>query len=170
MSDGVPPAFPESGGEDELDLDEEDGGARPFSRRRFVRLLMSFSVVSSIAMVITPVVGFLIPSKTSSAAAGGKVLAGTLDTLPVGSGSVVSVGSKPAIVVNTAAGVKAFSAICTHLGCIVMWDETAGNIVCPCHDGRFNPASGAVISGPPPAALASLTTVTEGNDIFIVTG
>lgn len=169
MSDGVPPALPEDGGEDELDLDEDVGGRR-FSRRRFVRLLMSFSVVSSIAMVITPVVGFLIPSKTSSAAAGGKVLAATLDTLPVGSGTVVSVGSKPAIVVNTGAGVKAFSAICPHLGCIVMWDETASNIVCPCHDGRFNPASGAVISGPPPAPLPSLTTVTEGNEIFIVTG
>jgi cytochrome b6-f complex iron-sulfur subunit len=169
MSDALPPARPEDDGKAELDLDE-DIGARPFSRRRFVRLLMSFSVVSSIAMVITPVVGFLIPSKTSSAAAGGKVLAGTLDTLTVGKGAVVSVGSKPAIVVNTAAGVKAFSAICTHLGCIVMWDETAANIVCPCHDGRFNAATGAVMSGPPPAPLAPLTTAVEGNDIYIVTG
>ena len=67
-------------------------------------------------------------------------------------------------------GVKAFSAICTHLGCIVLWDEAASNIVCPCHDGRFNPATGAVMSGPPPAPLPQLTTVVEGNDIFIVTG
>jgi cytochrome b6-f complex iron-sulfur subunit len=139
-------------------------------RRRFLKFLMSFSVVSSIAMTITPIVGFLAPSKTANAGAGGKVLAGTLDTLPVGKGAVVAVGSKPAIVVNTAGGVRAFSAICTHLGCIVLWDETAGNIVCPCHDGRFNPATGAVMSGPPPAPLPPLTTVVEGNDIFIVTG
>jgi cytochrome b6-f complex iron-sulfur subunit len=169
MSDGVPPTLPEEGDAAELERDEGVGD-RPFGRRRFVRLLMSFSVVSSIAMVVTPVVGFLIPSKTSSAAAGGKVLAGTLDTLPAGAGVVVSVGSKPAIVVNTAAGVKAYSAICTHLGCIVMWDATAANIVCPCHDGRFNVATGAVMSGPPPAPLAPLTTAVEGNDIYIVTG
>lgn len=169
MSAELPPDLTEPGDEPEPDPDESVAD-RPFSRRRFVRLLMSFSVISSIAMVITPIVGFLAPSKTASGAVGGKVLAGTLDTLPIGAGTVVSVGSKPAIVVNTAAGVKAYSAICTHLACIVMWDETASNIVCPCHDGRFNPANGAVISGPPPAALPSLTTVVEGNDIYIVTG
>lgn len=168
MSDGLPPTLREDDGQADLEFDE-DAEPQTFSRRRFVRLLMSFSIVSSIAMVITPIVGFLIPSKTSSAAAGGKVLAGTLDTLTVGKGVVVSVGSKPAIVVNTAAGVKAFSAICPHLGCIVSWDETAGNIVCPCHDGRFSSASGAVISGPPPAPLPALNTAVEGNDIYIVT-
>lgn len=154
-----------------MDLDpEEDLTERRLSRRRFVKFLMSFSVVSSIAMVITPVVGFLIPTKTAGGGAGGKVLAGTLDTLPVGKGAVVAIGSKPVIVVNTAGGVKAYSAICTHLGCVVLWDETANNIVCPCHDGRFNPATGAVMSGPPPAPLAPLTTTIEGNDIYIVTG
>jgi Rieske Fe-S protein len=43
-------------------------------------------------------------------------------------------------------------------------------IVCPCHDGRFSPASGAVISGPPPAPLASLQTSVEDGEIFIVAG
>ena len=147
-----------------------DADASPVPRRSFLKFLMSFSIVSSIAMTITPIVGFLAPSKAANAGSGGKVLAGTLDTLPVGKGAVVAVGSKPAIVVNTAGGVKAFSAICTHLGCIVLWDETAGNIVCPCHDGRFNPATGAVMSGPPPAPLPALTAVVEGNEIFIVTG
>ena len=151
---------------------DADGVAEepPVPRRSFLKFLMSFSIVSSIAMTITPIVGFLAPSKAANAGAGGKVLAGTLDTLPVGKGAVVAVGSKPAIVVNTAGGVKAFSAICTHLGCIVLWDETAGNIVCPCHDGHFNPATVAVMSGPPPAQLPPLTAVVEGNDIFIVTG
>jgi cytochrome b6-f complex iron-sulfur subunit len=146
------------------------GESRGFGRRRFVRYLMGFSVVSSLAMIVTPIVGFLIPTRTSSAAGGGRVLAGSLEALPVGSGAVVAVGSKPAVVVNTAAGVKAYSAICTHLGCIVAWDGAAGTIVCPCHDGRFNPATGAVVSGPPPAPLEPLTTTVEGSDIYIVTG
>ncbi len=169
MSEVLPPDNPEPGAEPEPGPDE-NVAERPFGRRRFVRLLMSFSIVSSIAMVITPIVGFLAPSKTASGAAGGRVLAGSLDALPVGAGTVVSVGSKPAIVINTAAGVRAYSAICTHLGCIVLWDDAAATIVCPCHDGRFNPATGAVVSGPPPAPLAPLTTTVEGNDIYIVTG
>lgn len=169
MSAELPPDLPEPGDEPEPGLDE-NVAERPFSRRRFVRFLMSFSVVSSIAMVITPIVGFLIPAKTASGGAGGKVSVGPVNSLPPGQGTVVSVGSKPAIVINTAAGVKAYSAICTHLGCIVMWDETAANIVCPCHDGRFNPATGTVLSGPPPAPLPPLNAVVEGDEIFIVMG
>lgn len=139
-------------------------------RRRFLRWLGGFSIVSSIAIVVTPIVGFLIPTKSAGGGGGGRVLAGTLESLPVGTGAVVAMGSKPAIVVNTPAGVKAYSAICTHLGCIVLWDEAAATIVCPCHDGRFNPANGAVVSGPPPAPLASIPTVVEGSDIYLVTG
>ena len=62
----------------------------------------------------------------------------------------------------------AYSALCTHLGCIVMFDGANGTIVCPCHDGRFSPASGAVISGPPPAALQPVTVSVEGDQIYLV--
>lgn len=149
------------------DVGAED---RRLSRRRFVRYLLGFSIVSSLAIVVTPIIGFLIPSKSSTAAAGGRVLVSTLDKLPAGQGAVVAVGSKPAIIVNTAQGVKAYSAICTHLGCIVGWDSGANLIVCPCHDGRFNPTTGSVVSGPPPAPLPALNAVVEGNEIYVVTG
>jgi cytochrome b6-f complex iron-sulfur subunit len=170
MSEGSTPGIEDGGGATGPQPRVGAPGPVGFGRRRFVRYLMSFSIVSSLAMIVTPIVGFLIPTKTASGTEGGRVLAGTLDTLPVGSGAVVAVGSKPAVVVNTTAGIKAYSAICTHLGCIVAWDAPANLIICPCHDGRFNPATGAVVSGPPPAPLAPLTTVIEGNDIYIVTG
>jgi len=139
-------------------------------RRRFLRWLLSFSVVSTLAMIATPVLGFLVPPRTASTAGGGKVLVAKLEELPIGQGKVVALGSKPALVVNTDQGVKAYSAICTHLGCIVAWDGGNGTIVCPCHDGRFSPATGAVISGPPPAPLAPLTTTVEDDEIFLVAG
>jgi len=171
MSGGLEPVQETlGGGTTAAAADEGAGGSGGFGRRRFVSWLLGFSVVSSLAMIVTPIIGFLIPSRTSSGAEGGRVLAGTLATLPVGSGAVVAVGSKPAVVVNTAAGVKAYSAICTHLGCIVAWDATTSTIVCPCHDGRFNPATGAVVSGPPPAPLPPLATAVEGDEIYIVTG
>ena len=137
------------------------------SRRRFLRWLGGLAVVSTAAMIVTPVIGFLVPSKSGAAAGGGKVLVGTTADIPAGSGKVVAMGSKPAIVVNTDQGVKAFSAICTHLGCVVAWNDMIGAIQCPCHDGRFSPATGAVVSGPPPAPLPPITVSVEGDQIFL---
>jgi len=94
-------------------------------------------------------------------------LVGTLKDIPVGQGKVVPVADKPVIVVNTAQGVKAYSAICTHLGCIVEWDQARKFILCPCHDGRFNAISGAVISGPPPAPLPAVPVLVDGENIYV---
>jgi cytochrome b6-f complex iron-sulfur subunit len=141
-----------------------------FLRRRFVTLLAGFSVASTAAMVVTPIVGFLIPPRTSGGAAGGKVLVGTLATMPIGQGKVVPVGGRPTIVVNTEQGVKAYSAVCTHLGCIVAWNASSRTITCPCHDGTFNVSNGAVLSGPPPRGLASAEVSVEGDQIYVVAG
>ncbi|OGO57966.1 MAG: hypothetical protein A2Z32_01590 [Chloroflexi bacterium RBG_16_69_14] len=137
-------------------------------RRRFLAVLAGFSVVSMLAMVATPILGFLIPPKTSGTTAGGKILVGKVADIPPGAGKVVPVGSKPTIIVNTEQGMKGYSAICTHLGCIVAWDTGSNTIVCPCHDGRFNPTTGAVVSGPPPTGLVAATVTVEGDEIYVV--
>jgi menaquinol-cytochrome c reductase iron-sulfur subunit len=54
---------------------------------------------------------------------------------------------------------------CTHLGCTYTWLKDAGVFQCPCHIGRFDPRSGAVVSGPPPRPLARLETKIE-NDVL----
>ncbi|OGO58463.1 MAG: hypothetical protein A2V85_18150 [Chloroflexi bacterium RBG_16_72_14] len=136
-------------------------------RRRVLRWLGGLTVVSTVAMVVTPVLGFLVPTRSGRAVAGGKVLVATTADIPAGGGKVVAMGSAPAIVVNTEQGLRAYSAICTHLGCVVAWNDLIGAIQCPCHDGRFNPASGAVISGPPPAPLPPLNVTVEGDQIFL---
>lgn len=148
--------------------DRQPSATPPIARRRFLRWLLGFSVVSTLAMVTAPVAAFLIPPKTSATGSGGKILAGTIDDIPLGKGKVVPMGSKPAIVINTAQGVVAYSAICTHLGCIVAFDDLSGTIVCPCHDGRFSPATGAVVSGPPPSGLPPVTVSVEGGQVFLV--
>jgi cytochrome b6-f complex iron-sulfur subunit len=147
---------------------EPDGSAHA-GRRRFLKYLGGLAGLSTVAMIITPVVAYLLPGKSSGGGDTGRTDAGKVADLPVGKGKVVAVGSKPAIVINTAGGVKAYSAICTHLGCIVAYDETASQIVCPCHDGRFSPANGAVVSGPPPGPLSTIQTVVEKDEIFLVT-
>jgi rieske iron-sulfur protein len=55
-------------------------------------------------------------------------------------------------------GLVAYSAICTHLGCVVYAKlNEAGQIACPCHASRYDPAkSAAVVGGPAPRPLPGL--------------
>ncbi|NOZ27486.1 MAG: Rieske 2Fe-2S domain-containing protein [Chloroflexi bacterium] len=138
-----------------------------FGRRRVLKFLLGFSVISTLVGVLTPIIGYLIPPERGSAKGAGLVQVGTTKDIPIGQGKVVSLGNKPIIVTNTDHGVKAFSAICTHLGCIVVWDSTRRVIVCPCHDGLFNPVTGAVIAGPPPAPLPTMPVSVEGENIYV---
>jgi menaquinol-cytochrome c reductase iron-sulfur subunit len=64
--------------------------------------------------------------------------------------------------------VIAISAVCTHLACIVTWDEDQQIFQCPCHDGRYD-ADGIVISGPPPAPLERHKTKVEDGKILLST-
>jgi cytochrome b6-f complex iron-sulfur subunit len=139
-------------------------------RRQFIGYLLGFSVVATMVGVFVPIVGYLWPPKRAATGGAGREEVGTLEDFPVGQGKVVAVADKPVIVVNTTqGGLKAFSAICTHLGCISEWDQQRQFILCPCHDGRFNPVNGGVISGPPPAPLPEVPVVVEDDVVYVST-
>jgi cytochrome b6-f complex iron-sulfur subunit len=78
-----------------------------------------------------------------------------LADLPVGAARQISYEGKPALVQRTADGITALSMVCTHLGCLVQWQEARQQFYCPCHDGRFD-RGGDVLSGPPPLPLERL--------------
>lgn len=69
----------------------------------------------------------------------------------------------PEVAQNGVEGIVAYSAVCTHLGCIVsQWvaDKKAG--LCPCHGGIYDFAHGArVIAGPPPRPVPQLPLKVE---------
>jgi cytochrome b6-f complex iron-sulfur subunit len=137
-------------------------------RRQVVIYLLGFSVVATLGGVLTPIIGYLWPPTRASTGGSGRVEIGKTADFAAGQGKVIPVNDKPVIVVNTApGGLRAFSAICTHLGCIVNWDETRRLILCPCHDGLFNPSTGAVISGPPPSPLPQLELTVEGDAVYV---
>lgn len=137
-------------------------------RRRLIGGLLGFSILATLGGVLTPVVGYLWPPSRAAAGGGGRTEVGTTADFPVGQGKVVPVNNQPVIVVNTAqGGLKAYSAICTHLGCIVEWDESRQFIHCPCHDGRFNGLNGAIISGPVPAPLPEMPLTVETGIVYV---
>lgn len=147
---------------------EPQGELTTIGRRGFVRYLLGFSVVSTIVGVLTPVISYLWPPTRPSAAEGGRTLVGTVDEFPSGVGKIIPVNDKAVIVVNTQQGIRVFSAICTHFGCIVLEKEPGlAYIKCPCHDGRWNPLTGAVIAGPPPRPLPAYEFSVEENNIYV---
>ena len=70
----------------------------------------------------------------------------------------------------TVSGYAAYSKVCTHAGCMVA-DRDDTTLVCPCHSGRFDPLSGAsVTGGPPPRALPQLPITLSSDGELIATG
>lgn len=138
------------------------------SRRGFLQWLLGFSVVSTVAGVFTPIIGYLLPPSRPNLGDQGPTMVGAIGDFPMGDGRVVAVNDKPVIIVNTkAGGVKAFSAICTHLGCVVNWSGKKNVIQSPCHDGLFNPVSGAVVGGPPPRPLPAYEVVIKDGKVYV---
>ena len=60
--------------------------------------------------------------------------------------------------------VRAFSAICTHQGCTVEYDESAGRLQCPCHGSAFDPSDGSVVQGPAEQPLAAVDVVVDEDE------
>jgi Rieske Fe-S protein len=100
----------------------------------------------------------------SGGSGGGSDTLATSD-VPVGGGTVLV--DRKVVVTQPAKGdFKAFTAVCTHQGCIVSKVEN-GEIVCPCHKSHFSIEDGSPVSGPAQSALASKTVSVEGDQILV---
>jgi len=131
-----------------------DTSAQP--RRNFLEWLLGVVVAVSALTFVAPMVAYLSPRRTRK---GTNVLMGSdgrpvpykeLNTNPVVAG--VGVNGEPTLVVKYSGEVRAFSAVCTHLGCLVKWNAAKSEFLCPCHGGVFD-ANGVNVSGPPPKPL-----------------
>jgi glycine/D-amino acid oxidase-like deaminating enzyme/nitrite reductase/ring-hydroxylating ferredoxin subunit len=84
---------------------------------------------------------------------GGRLKRGGIGRLEPGEGRVVRDGARQtAVSRGDDGGLHAVSARCTHLGCIVAWNDAERSWDCPCHGSRFG-ADGAVLQGPAVAPL-----------------
>jgi Rieske Fe-S protein len=91
------------------------------------------------------------------------VLASTSD-VPVGGGTILT--DKKIVITQPHAGTfDAFTAVCTHEGCIVT-TVSGGTINCPCHGSKFSIANGSVVNGPATRPLAPVSIKVQGTSII----
>jgi nitrite reductase/ring-hydroxylating ferredoxin subunit len=100
-------------------------------------------------------------SGSGQAGSGGNATLASTSEIPVGGGKVFS-AEKVVITQPTAGQFKGFSAVCTHMQCLV--DKVAGGTIdCPCHGSEFSVKNGSVVSGPAPSPLpAQAIKVADG--------
>ncbi len=64
-------------------------------------------------------------------------------------------------------GFVAYSQKCTHLSCSVYYGDQ-GDLVCPCHDGKFDARTGDPIAGPPQRALPRIELEERDGQLFAI--
>jgi len=101
-------------------------------------------------------------SSSDGAGSSGAALASTSD-VPVG-GCFVVADSKIVLTQPTEGDFKAFTAVCTHQGCLVE-SSTEGDIPCPCHGSKFSLDDGSPQSGPASSPLAAVQITVDGDSI-----
>jgi cytochrome b6-f complex iron-sulfur subunit len=140
------------------------------TRRGFIDWMLATSVGAFLLAVLYPVTRYLVPPRGGESSAASVTLVLKPDDIKPNTGQIVKFGSRPAIVVRTAAGeLRAFSAVCTHLNCTVQYRGDLGHIWCACHNGHFD-LNGQNIAGPPPRPLEPYVVNVRGSQIVVSKG
>ena len=138
--------------------------------RTLTTWLLSTSFGGLLLAVFYPAGRYLVPPEAAESAAASVTLPFGPDEIAPNSGQIFKMGSRPGIIIRTAAGdLRAFSALCSHLSCIVQYRDDINHIWCACHNGHFD-TGGRVIEGPPPGPLEEFEVNVRGDEIVITKG
>jgi len=145
-------------------------GDESATRRSFLGRLLAGTMLAGVGGIIASIAAYLFPpAEVSSALGPRRVKVGTPDAIPPGEGKLTLVDEEPVWVVNLPRGFVAMSALCTHKGCIVKWDQQGRLFRCPCHEGQFD-EHGNVVSGLPLRPLTRLRVGILRDDLFVFRG
>lgn len=93
---------------------------------------------------------------------------GPADGVPEGTIAGYLVGSRRIAIARVAGRLYAFDDLCTHAMCSLADGELEdATVLCPCHYGQFDLATGEVIDGPPPGPIRVFPVREEGGEIQV---
>lgn len=148
-------------------MTEPRGAAAPpfccASRRQLLRGAGAVSLVGASAGLVSACGGSSSASSASTAPDGAVVVPAS-DTAV---GASTYYADARVIVSQPEEGTfVAFDSACPHQGCNVS-DTEGGELLCPCHGSRFDPATGDVVHGPATTGLTALDVTVEGGDLMV---
>jgi Rieske Fe-S protein len=143
----------------------DNDGANPTaaSRRAVVGGFMGLGV----AVPLLAACGSDSDSDNSSGSGGttSKGPIGKKSEVPVGGGKIFA-SEKVVVTQPTADDFKAFSAVCTHQGCVVA-KIVGKDIECTCHGSKFSIEDGSVVTGPATKSLEALKVKVSGEELSV---
>ncbi len=136
------------------------------SRRDFLSTVLKGGFIAWAGAIIYPIFNYLEPPKAKELKVS-QLSIGKVEDMAKDSGKIVKFGNKPVLVIRKNTGeYAAFSAVCTHLDCIVQYRKDYGQIYCACHNGKYD-LNGKNISGPPPAPLEKYSVNIQKEEVII---
>ncbi len=149
------------------DIDASGDGAVRTSRRRLLGWL-SRGFLSLWAVGFGWVIlAFLKPPRSRQSLGERVIKVGPLESIPVGQARLVRHGREPIFVLRTdQQTLVGLSGVCTHLHCVLEWNETQRQLACPCHEGAFD-LNGNVLKGPPPRPLKRYQVQTQLGQVYL---
>lgn len=135
------------------------------TRRKLTEILIGLVALFFAGGALATILEYLWPL-ASDKSASSEVKIATVDEVPTGSAKKFMFNGKASVLLHMPAGFRAFGSVCTHLGCIAYWKPDENIVFCPCHLGKFDPNTGAVISGPPPSPLPAIDIVVKEGAVY----
>jgi len=134
------------------------------TRRKFLLAGLGALGATGLGALFYPLFRYLSPAKSIGTK---QLVTLQLAEIPEGGAKYFDLNGTAGVLIKRKGGSLAvFSAVCTHLGCIVQWQKDKEQFLCPCHGGQFSP-EGTVLGGPPPKPLLKLPFAVSGDSITI---
>lgn len=143
-----------------------DGKTGITRRELLVNVLVGLTFLGPLATVVYSAVRYLIPPAQGIKGAAEHLQVALVSDLTAGQSKDFLYNDAPYALLRVGEEFRAFSKICTHLGCVVQWKADDQTFRCPCHAAVFD-ANGAVISGPAPRPLPRLKVEVSAGKVYV---
>lgn len=141
------------------------------TRRTVLNTLLGLGGFAAAGSILYPVVAFLMPPRRAESSQFTVTLDKKAGDFQPGDSHFFPIGNKPGMLICEQEGEEkkfyAYSAVCTHLDCVVQYLPDEKKIFCPCHNGSFD-INGNNIAGPPPRPLEKFIVQISGDTIKII--